>query len=368
MSADCHSTAAVSDPAAPPLLVLAPHALRQLHDRPRRYLDALPLPRCGRALIGALYENDEQLEREYIQMQTGAFTRIRAALRLILRNYGALHRADMIYCLDGMHYNVLLFMARIGVFRARNKIIRRLAFHDSIIKTLAPLLKKAAPGFQIEFITHEQCSSASRHLATGRIIHRPWKIDGAWYQPPVSRSRAEGPALLPGNASRDEAMVDGLLHQGVKVTRVGRSDRLSQRFAAHSSDPNFRLLTNVSHLIYRDILQSSSVVLLPILPCDDPAGLTAALECIATGIPVIANRSMGLSELFAACDYPVPMMDERDPAAWAQAIQQTRQKLQSPEFITALDRSRVFLLKQHDILPGGEDWTEVYGAACKSAM
>lgn len=364
LSADYPSTAAAPK-AAPPLLVLAPHALRELHDRPRRYLDPLPLPGCGQALVGALYDNDEQLEREYIRLQTGAFTRIRAALRLILRNYGALHRADMIYCLDGMHYNLLLSMARVGIFRARGKIIRRLAFHDSIIPTLAPLLKKAAPGFQIEFISHEQCTSALRHLAPGRIVYRPWKIDGSWYQP--SAKRGEGPVLLAGNASRDEAMVDGLLQQGVKVTRVGRSDRLAERFAAHASNPNFKLLTNISHLSYRDVLQSSSIVLLPILPCDDPAGLTAALEAIATGVPIIANRSMGLSELFAACDYPVTMMESRDPAAWAQAIQQVLQKLQSPEFVDALGHSRSLLLKHYDILPGGEDWAEIYRAAGTAA-
>ncbi|WP_395743754.1 glycosyltransferase [Prosthecobacter sp.] len=366
-SADCLSTAAAPEGRAAPLVVLAPHALRRLSGRPARYLDPLPMPACGRALIGATFEDDEELEREYIRRQTGALRRMRASLGLIFRNRGALRQADMIYCLDGMHYNLLLLLARAGLFRARGKIIRRLAFHDSILKTLAPLLKKAAGGFQIEFISHEQCARAAGQIAAERVVHRTWKIDCEWYHPPAVVA-AEGPALLTGNASRDDAMVDGLLQRGMRVTRIGRSDRLAARFAAHEANPNFRLITNASHVVYREVLQASSVVLLPILECDDPAGMTAALESMASGIPVIANRSMGLSELFAACEYPVAMMENRDPEAWAGAIREVQQKLKSPDFTAALGRAREFLLKHHHVLPGGEDWSEVHRAACEPRM
>lgn len=344
------------------LVVIAPYALRDWSGRPRRYLDPAPMPLHSQAIIGAWFDNDEQLERDYHRRQRGAAQRLIAAVRLIALNYSKLHRARMIYCLDGMHYALLIQLAFTGLFSTKGKIIRRVAFHDSAWKKLAARLRRAPAAFQVECITHEQFTSASRELGAHRVISRSWKVDTGWFQPApdVPKTRA----LLPGNISRDESIVAPLLHRGLSITRVARLASLEQRFAAEIADPRFELVTNAAHREYRELLQSAPAVLLPIMPCDGSAGLTAAMEAIAAGVPVLANRSMGLTELFAECQYPVPMLDNLDPDAWSQAYRQVEVAHTSPEFIDALDHSRSLLMKHHRILPAGDDWAHIVADAC----
>jgi glycosyltransferase involved in cell wall biosynthesis len=345
-----------------PLVVLAPYALRDWSGRPRRFLDPAPLPLQGRAIVGDMFENDEQLERDYHRRQRGVVRRMIAASCLIARNYTALHHARMIYCLDGMHYAILLLLSQCGLFRTHGKIIRRLAFHDSAWQRLSPRLRNATPSFQIECITREQFVSASQKLGENRVIWRPWKIDTGWFQPAFDVPKTR--ALLPGNISRDESIVPALLHQGISITRVARLAHLQKHYAVEIADPRFELVTNASHHEYRELLLAAPAVLLPIVPCDGSAGLTAAMEAIASGVPVLANRSMGLTELFAECEYPIPMLSNLDPEEWAQAYRQIEAEHDSPDFLAALDNSRRLLLKHHRILPMGDDWAQIFAEAC----
>lgn len=348
------------------LVVLAPYALHEWGGRPRRFLDPSPMPRCGEAVVGAWFDNDEQLERDYHRRQRGTARRVAAALSLIVRSYSALKKARMIYCLDGMHYALLLQMAHSGLFRTDGKIIRRFAFHEKAWQNLARRLQDAPPAFQLECITHEQFASASSHLGAHRVILRPWKIDADWFQPAPDTLHLR--TVLPGNISRDESLVPQLLHRGISITRIARLESLQKHYAAEIADPRFELVTNASHQAYRDHLLAAPVVLLPIIPCDNPAGLTAAMEAIAAGIPVLANRSMGLTELFAECRYPLPMLSSLDPDAWAHAYHQIEGQHDSPELVEQLETSRRLLLEHRSILPGGDDWAQLYTAACAAEI
>lgn len=343
-------------------VVLAPHALREWGGRPRRYLDSHPLPSHGRALVGAWYQNDEELDREYHRRRSGVVRRMMVACTLVLRHYSALRQARMIYCLDGIHYAVLLMMARNGLFNAEGKIIRRFCFHDKAWQNLAARLQAAPSAFQLECITHEQLAAASSHLGTGRVIHRPWKIDTDWYHPAPEVLHLR--AVLPGNISRDESIVPPLLHRGLSITRLARLAHLERHYAAEIADPRFELVTNATHQEYREHLHAAPAVLLPIMKCDNPAGLTAAMEAIAAGIPLLANRCMGLTELFAECRYPLPMLENLDPAVWARAYHRVEEMHESAEFVEELETSRRLLLQHHSILPDGEDWAKIYAAAC----
>ncbi|MBL9176986.1 MAG: hypothetical protein JNM65_02920 [Verrucomicrobiaceae bacterium] len=344
------------------LVVLAPYALRDWSGRPRRFLDPSPMPFRGKALVGAWFDNDEQLERDYHRRQRGNARRIIAAFRLVVANWNALRKARMIYCLDGIHYAFLLKLARTGLFPAAGKIIRRLAFHDSAWKNIAGSLQGAPTAFQIECITREQFDSASSQLGAHRVISRPWKIDTGWFKPDPDVPRLR--VVLPGNISRDESIVPPLLHQGISITRIARVPALERHYAAEIADPRFDLVLNASHVEYLGHLRAAPAVLLPIVPCDGSAGLTAAMEAIAAGVPVIANRSMGLTELFAECHYPVPMLDKLDPAAWARACHKIEELHDDPVFTEELGKSRKLLLKHHRILPAGDDWARIFAAAC----
>lgn len=347
---------------SPSLVVLAPYALREWGGRPRRFLDPWPLPAGGRALVSDWFANDEELELRYHRRRFALARRMASALALILRHQATLRAARMIYCLNGMHYAILLMLAQRGWFRTEGKIIRRPAFHDKAWQNLAGRLATAPEAFQLECITHEQFAAASSHLGTRRVVFRPWKIDTGWFQPEPETLHLR--AVLPGNISRDESIVPPLLHRGLSITRIARLASLPEHYKVEIADPRFELVTNASHREYREHLNAAPAVLLPIVPCDGSAGLTAAMEAIAAGIPVLANRSMGLKELFAECRYPVPMLDSLDPDAWARAYHRIEEQHESPEFAEELETSRQIFLRQHSILPGGEDWARILASAC----
>jgi hypothetical protein len=323
------------------LVVLGPHGLYDYSGRPRRFMDAVPMPAQGKAVIGAWFQNDEQLECDYSRKRCGTLRRLSAAFRLVWKNYATLRQARMIYCLNGMDYTVLLLLSRCGLFRTEGKIIRRVAYHDTALQRLATSLQTAAPAFQVECITNEQFAATSRQLGPHRVILRPWKIDTDWFQP-----------------------VAPLLHSGLSITRIARIPSVHTRFASEIANPRFELVVNASHREYLEYLHAAPMELLPIMPCDNPAGLTAAMEAISAGVPVLANHSMGLTELFSECRYPVPMLHNLDPDDWARACHQIDDQRDSPDFLSALENSRQLLLKRHSILPAGEDWLQIFAEAC----
>jgi len=339
------------------LVVLTPQAIRCWSERPRRYLDINPMPSPGLALVNAWFESDIELTTKYHLRPRSDVRRLVEALWFIWNNLHHIKRASLVYCHDGMYFNALLMLARAGLFRAGRTTVRRYCFHDSAVRRLVPMLKHASTAFQIECITRQQYDTFSSLLGAGRMALRPWKIDTEWYQP--DETPQDGACLLAGNACRDDAVADGLLARSIAVTRAGRADLLQRHFAPQLANPLFKLALNTSHPAYLALLRSSRAVLLPILPCDEPAGLTAAMEALACEVPILANRSMGIAELFEACRYPLPLIDSLDPEAWAVALRSLETQKNSAAFREALGASRRRLLEKHSILPEGRDWLEV---------
>lgn len=348
-----------------PLVVLAPYGVRTWENRPRRYLDIHPMPREGCAVVDAWFESDDEVTKHYHLRPRSSASRLVTAFRLVARSRRVIRDARFIYCLDGMHFSALLMLSRVGLFKTSGKTIRRYCFHDSAVRRLAPMLKQAAPAFQIECITRQQGEKGASLLGEGRMVFRPWKIDTEWYQSDASPQN--GACLLAGNACRDDAMVDGLLARDIAVTRAGRADALQRRFASQLTNPLFKLALNTSHPDYLKLLRSSCAVLLPILPCDEPAGLTAAMEALACEVPILANRSMGIAELFESCRYPLPLINSLDPEAWATAFRDLEAQKTSATFREALTASRQRLLDQHAIQPEGHDWLEILVGASSHA-
>jgi glycosyltransferase involved in cell wall biosynthesis len=125
--------------------------------------------------------------------------------------------------------------------------------------------------------------------------------------------------------------------------------------------PGFSLVVNAPHREYREHLHGAKAVLLPIEPCDEPAGLTAALEAVACGVPVLANRSMGICALFEVCDYPLPVVGDLSAEAWLRAVRDLESRKLDPTFQEGLRVSRDLLRKKHGMLPGTGDWLETLG-------
>jgi hypothetical protein len=348
-----------------PLVVLSSYGVRTWQDRPRRYLDIHPMPQEGRALVDAWFESDDEVTKHYHLRPRGNAARLLQAFRLLWAGRHALRGARFIYCLDGLHFSALLTLARAGFFKTGGMTIRRHCFHDRAVRRIAPLLRHAPQAFQIECITRQQCAAGASLVGEDRLVFRPWKIDTRWYQPDATPQ--DGACLLAGNACRDEAMVDGLLARGIAVTRAGRADALQRRFTSHQGNPLFTLALNTPHPGYLRLLRASRAVLLPVLPCDEPAGLTAAMEALACEVPVLANRSMGIAELFESCRYPLPLIGSLEPDAWSAALQDLEAQKSSTAFRQALAASRQRLLDRHAILPDGRDWLEILAGAASPA-
>lgn len=181
-----------------------------------------------------------------------------------------------------------------------------------------------------------------------------------WFRPGSGGvgGQAEGALLLAGNMHRGENLVEGLLNEGMRVTRSGRHSGLRRRHERSLSRDGFELVANARHEEYLERLRGASALLLPILACDEPAGLTAAMEALACGGPVLANESMGIAELFAECEYPVRLVGDLSAGAWSAAWRELGERRAESSFLLGLERAQEKMLERHRMLPGAGDWQE----------
>jgi hypothetical protein len=272
-----------------------------------------------------------------------------------------LRAARVIHCEEALHYHLLLLLAAAGVIRPEGKRIRRAVFRDQAARRIAPLLRRSDPAFQLDYITGEQVRRAAEVAGAERIRRHPWRIDMEWFRPGPGGvgGRAVGPLLLAGNMHRDESLVAGLLEEGMRVTRLGRHSGLRRRHEGSVSREGFELVVNAPHEEYLERLRGASALVLPILACDEPAGLTAAMEAVACGVPVLANESMGIAELFAECEYPLPLVGDLSARAWWEAWRELSARRVESGFLEGLERAREKMMEGHRILPGAGDWEEI---------
>lgn len=341
---------------SPDLLVFAAFAVCDRGASLRRFLDAAPLPTdCVVSHLAArTFENDEEMEDQFVAHRDGWLRRLVRSAWFVVRHLDLARRSRVIYCADGACFQVLMVLARTPLFDPRGKTIRRHAFHDSSVRRMLPLLQKAGPAFQIEMITEEQVERARRMLGPERVVLRPWKIDLEWYTPSAGHVGDSAPLVCPGNALRHDRLLPPLLDllPGRRIIRASRT----QRDIRHE---RCEMRVNSGHGEYLGLIRGASAILLPILPGDEPAGLTAAMEALATCTPVIANRSMGIAELFSECEYPIPLVGDLEPATWARAVESLADVRHDPVFQQRLRRSRDLLACARGILPDGGDWAQI---------
>ncbi len=337
-------------------LILADYVVRSRAGGPRRYLDASEAGPDVSVLSLRSCADDDEAE-DYFRRRPGNIRRIWEAARLLLRHWHLTRGAGTIYCLDGMFFNLLLAAARVGLLDTRGKHIRRFAFHDQAKRRLLPWLRRAPEAFAVDLITSEQTRRWGGAVGARHVRLLRWRIDTDWYQP--AASALSGPWFLPGHARRDDALIRPLLEAGLPVTRAGRSFALAEKLGPCAALPGFKLMINAPHEEYRAALRGARAVLLPILPCGEPAGLTAAMEALACAVPVLANHSMGIAELFAGCDYPLPLLQNLEPGAWITACRELDGRLRDPALRASLEHSRRQLIARHSIRPGNGDWLEV---------
>ena len=305
--------------------------------------------------------DDEELQRKFRFLKT---PRARAYLSYALtpwhtlRSLLALRRAEFVCC-EGPHYFwTLVFLNRLGVLPVRGqKTIWCLFFpHTRFVKKLG-LLNASPTGFRPFFITQEQIRLLeARGAAPGRIRRLDWKVDANWFHPAATPTRDF--ILCPGNIHRDDGLIAALVGRlDLPLVRAGRMNFLRERFAPFAGRGDFRVEINLDHQAYRRLVQNAAVIILPIEPCDEPAGLTAALEALACRTPILANASLGVGPLLERVGGPGILLPDLSPETWRAAIARTLTGQKTGDS-PLLDAGRRFVEECHAIESEKQDWRD----------
>ena len=298
---------------------LADTAITREETGPKRYLESDKEEARKLILCGALAAETElklQIRLSWLKNtgQKQFFFRY-AGLLNILRHYLCLRRASVIHCGSPHYFWWLIFLNRLGLFPVRNHLVFLYNFRTDSFLRRAKWWNAAPENFRAFFVSKDQIAGLQAHgIRSSGIGYQPCRVDTAWFTP--AAQRRGGYLLVPGNIRRDEEFVLRLAKIApLPIIRVGQMGMLKDLYRSSPVELRF----NLSHLEYRDLLQNAAAVLLPIEECDEPAGLTAALEALACETPLLANPSLEIGSLLtsAAGLAPIPVSD---PEAWATAI------------------------------------------------
>ena len=342
------------------LSILVDTVITEKQNRPQRNFDGF----VSTDSIGIEYltlfraEDDQSLEQKIKFLNTFAkrivFFRY-ASLLNIARHFWKLLRSEWVFCAPHYFWG-LVMLNRVGLFPVGGKTIScQFTRHDSFTRRL-PALAKAPQEFRAYYTGRDQIKVLEeRGAPIGRLKFIEWRIDAKWFRPLEAPSRDY--ILCPGNVHRNEQLVMELARSTpLKVIRVGQIGILQQLYAEHVG-PNLELHLNVDHVEYLRLLQNAAVVILPINPCDEPAGITAALEAVSCAVPVLANDSFGVTPLLQAA-YGKEPVSSLDAAVWLEAIQAT---LNGQLFsASVLAEGREHILKRRALPPEGEDWHFIF--------
>ena len=268
-------------------------------------------------------------------------------------------KADYLFCQSPHYFWALVLMNRLSFNYFKPKRTAAFFFHSDPFATKHRLLLKAPEGYSGFFVVQKQVDELIQKYPRlrGRIGHLPWKIDTDWFQPGKKPVCAH--VLCAGNVQRDENLVFRLAGKlGLPLIRAGRTPILADHYRALKDAPDiFRLELNLDHVRYLDLLQTAACVILPIRDCDEPAGLTAALEAIACGVPVVANDSYGITPLLEMA-YGEPPSFFGSDEKWVEEIRKKiRLKEEQPDRIL---RARDYVVKHHSILDPWRDWQAIF--------
>jgi len=300
-------------------VVLTDTAITHEESGPRRYLELEEDKRRTLILCKSLAAETEQKLQERLSWlknteQKQRFFRMVGLLNVV-RHYFRLRRTPVIYCGCPHYFWFLMLLNRLHLFPVRDRLVFNYCFRSNSFLSKAKWWNRAPDNFRIFFVSKDQVDQLkAQGVKHGSIGYLPCQVDTEWFRiGPPSRG---GYLLVPGNIHRDEEFVLRLAKVSpLPIIRVGQMGRLKDLYRSSPVELRF----NLSHPDFLDLLQNATAVLLPIEPCDEPAGLTAAMEALACGIPLLANASLEIEPLLmhAAGIAPIPISD---PEAWVTAI------------------------------------------------
>jgi glycosyltransferase involved in cell wall biosynthesis len=286
---------------------------------PRRYLQLEEDKRRNLILCGLLAAGTEQQLQHGLRWLKNTERKQRffrlVGLLNIFRHYFRLRRTPVIYCGCPHYFWWLMLLNRFRLFPVRNRLIFNYCFRSNSFLSKAKWWNRAPENFCAVFVSRDQVAQLeAQGIRRGGIRYFPCQVDTEWFR--IGPPGRGGYLIVPGNIHRDEEFILRLAKiSPLPIIRVGQMGRLKDIYRSSPVELRF----NLSHPEFLDLLQNATAVLLPIEPCDEPAGLTAALEAFACGIPLLANPSLEIEPLLRNA-VGIETIPTSDPEAWATAI------------------------------------------------
>ena len=151
-------------------------------------------------------------------------------------------------------------------------------------------------GYQAAFVEKE-LGVASQKVYR---IHYGACVDGAFFSPCINGARSNNYLLSVGRESRDyPTLFEALRSTEVQAKVVSSGLRDPQEYPDHiafRAPEGVELFEHVSYIELKNLYAGCSFVVVPMRGVDYPAGITAVMEAMAMGKPVIATYSRGIEE------------------------------------------------------------------------
>jgi len=272
----------------------------------------------------------------------------------VIRHLPTLREAKIIWCHAPHYFWWLVILAKLGLLPTSGKQIYGTFYKHGSFRAKLNLFRNTPTAFKPIFCLPEQVSLLEAEGAPkNRLSVIPCRIDTQWFQPVANPKRDY--ILCAGNIHREEKLVKSLVGRTpLKIIRVGQLSMLYEVYAEFINRPDvFEMRFNLSYDTYLQLLQNAALVILPISPCDEPAGLTASLEAFATGVPLLTNDSLGIATLLreAYGKTPVPTLETDD---WLAAIEEALQASSYPPDL--LQKARTYICTNFAINPDDLEW------------
>jgi len=175
-----------------------------------------------------------------------------------------------------------------GVKHRFKKILAKIAtlMSDKVIVVSSPQVKQF---------------SDTLGVSEEKISFLPYGVDCKFFKPAKSEVQREEPFLVTiGNVYRDDALLlDVIKDIPIKMIRVTTFSSVAKKLekrAMRKRLKNVSVRLGLPYSELADLLQKSAFVVLPLISTDQPVGLTALMEAMAVGKPVIVTKGLACTD------------------------------------------------------------------------
>lgn len=207
------------------------------------------------------------------------------------------------------------------------------AYHRGIRRWLARLVLRAA---DVVFVNDERTADEVRDVAGVEARRLPYLVDTDFFTFTGPATREEF-LFCPGANDRDGDVLLALAQYGYHVVWLNNLPDLAARYTG--LDDRLTIVSNPGYAELREFYRRCAAVIQPLTRDIHAAGQTTTLEALASGAPTILGSGR-TAELFAP-DGMVDVVEGRDSAVWAKAVEQALARERADSGLAATRAARI---------------------------